>query len=133
MGVLHLKHDAALREKYKTLLYDLPAITVEKVGGAQLETPEGKAKAIGQLIGKHGGELVELNMRHAKWTLERVAPGSASAKVSEQWYCHPLGAKAGQADLDFGWPGESRDFTPQLDLAFKKVNKKKGAPRNASA
>ena len=47
LGVLDLKHHAALREQYKTLLFDFPAITVEKVGEAQLETPEGTAKAIG--------------------------------------------------------------------------------------
>ena len=47
LGVLDLKHHAALREKYKTLVFDFPAITVEKVGEAQLETPEGTAKAIG--------------------------------------------------------------------------------------
>ena len=71
------------QKQIRALLFDFPAITVEKVGKAQLETSEGKAKAIGQLIGKHGGEFVEVNMRHAKWTLERVAPGSASARVSE--------------------------------------------------
>ena len=116
LGVIKVKHDAALREKYSALLFDFPPITVEKVG-KQLETPEGKAKAIGQLIGKHGGEPVKLDRRHANWTLESVPPGSASDKVSEQWYCRPLGAKAGERDLDFGWPGDPADFAIQLDLA----------------
>ena len=129
LGFLDLKHHAALREQYKTLLFDFPAITVEKVGEAQLETPEGKAKAIGQLIGKHGGELVELDRRHANWTLESVPPGSASDKFSEQWYCRPLGVKAGERDLDFGWPGDSADFTIQLYLAFKNATKKRMAAK----
>ena len=102
MGVLKLKNDAALREKYSALLFDIPHISVQKVGEAQLETPEGQAKAIRQLIGKHGGELVELDRRRVNWTLESVPPGSAGDKVSEQWYCRPLGVKAGERDLDFG-------------------------------
>ena len=115
MGVLKLKKDAALREKYRALLFDFPPITVQKAGEAQLETPEGKAKTIGQLIGNHSGELVELDRRHARWTLKRVAPGSASANVSERWYCQQVGAKAGQTNLDFGWPGDSLDFSLQLE------------------
>ena len=108
---------SALFEKYRALLLDFPPITVQKVGEAQLETPEGKAKAIGQLIGKHGGELVEVNRLHTKWTLERVAPGSASAKVSEQWYCQPEGAKAGKPILNVA--GTETSATSRFSLTMR--------------
>ena len=61
----------------------LPAITIEKVGSEQLATTDGRAFAIGQLINKHSGEIVELDQRCVSWTLERLAPGSASAPPSE--------------------------------------------------
>merc|ERR1712025_1552473 len=48
LGVLALRSDATLRDEYNVLLQALPAITLRKVGGAQLATPEGKAYAIGQ-------------------------------------------------------------------------------------
>ena len=84
LGVLPLRAEEALRDEYGVLLQACPPIAVEKVGGAQLSTPGGRAHAIGQLVAKHSGEIVELDQRRANWTLEPVAPGSASAP--------PLGA-----------------------------------------
>ena len=105
LGVLALRSNATLRDEYRVLLQALPAITLRKVGGAQLATLDGKAIAIGQLVAKHSGEIVELDQRRTSWTLQPVAPGSASADLPEQWYCCANRAAAGQADRDFGWPG----------------------------
>ena len=121
LGVLALRSDATLRDEYRVLLQALPAITLRKVGGAQLATPDGKAFAIGQLVAKHSGEIVELDRRRTSWTLQPVAPGSASADLPEQWYCCANRAPAGQADLDFGWPGTSMGFEVQLDLEIRRI------------
>ena len=61
--MLALRSDATLRDEYHVLLQARPAITLEKVGSAQLATLDGKAYAIGQLVSKHGGEIVELDRR----------------------------------------------------------------------
>ena len=121
LGVLALRSDATLRDEYHVLLQALPAITLEKVGSAQLATLDGKAYAIGQLVSKHGGEIVELDRRRTSWTLQPVAPGSASADLPEQWYCCANRDPAGQADLDFGWPGFSMDFELRLDLEIRRI------------
>ncbi len=121
LGVLQLRNDAALRNEYRILLQVPPAITLPKVGEAQLATPERKAVVVGQLVDKHSGEIVELDRRRASWTLERVAPDSASADHSEQWYCCERRARAGRADLDFGWPGTSQEFRMQADLAVRQA------------
>ena len=121
LGVLALRRDANLRDEYRVLLQALPAITLHKVGSAQLATLDGKAFAIGQLVSKHSGEIVELDRRRTSWTLQPVAPGSASADLPEQWYCCANRAPAGQADLDFGWPGFSMGFEVQLDLEIRRI------------
>ena len=54
-----------------SLLEDLPAITIAKVGPEQLATTDGRAFAIGQLVNKHSGEIVELDQRRVSWTLDR--------------------------------------------------------------
>ena len=69
LGVLALRDDATLRDEYSVLLQALPAITLVKVGAAQLATLDGKAYAIGQLVAKHSGEIVELDQRRTSWTL----------------------------------------------------------------
>ena len=121
MGVLALRSNATLRDEYRVLLQALPDITLRRVGSAQLATPDGKAFAIGQLVAKHSGKIVELDRRRTSWTLHPVAPGSASADLPEQWYCCANRAPAGQADLDFGWPGTSMRFEVQLDLDIRRV------------
>ena len=60
LGVLQLRKDGALCDEYRALLQDFPAITLQKVGAAQLATPEGRVKALGQFVAKHNGEIVEL-------------------------------------------------------------------------
>ena len=119
LGVLQLKTDASARHDYRTLLQSLPAITVAKVGPEQLETPEGRARALGQLVDKHSGEIVELDQRRMSWTMERVAPGSASAASSEQWHCCEHRAEAGKAEFEFGWPGDTWQMTVER-LSIKK-------------
>ena len=84
LWVMNLKSDAALRARYDVLLQALPPIVMKKVGAAPLETEDGKAYALGQLISKHSGEIVELDMRRTSWTLQPVAPGCASADLPEQ-------------------------------------------------
>ena len=84
LQVLLLREDAAARDEYRVLLASFPDITITKVGQEQLEPPEGRAKALGQLVDKHSGEIVELDQHRMSWTMERVAPGSASAASSEQ-------------------------------------------------
>ena len=106
-----------MRDQDRVSLQALPSITWAKLGEEQLAATKGKARAIGQLVDKHSGEIVELDRRSTRWALERVAPGSASAKHSGQWFCCEGRAKAGQADLDFGWPGASHDFEMQVDIA----------------
>ena len=121
LAVLKLRKDEALRDEYRTLLKALPAITLEKVGKEQLATPDGRARAIGMLVAKHGGEIVELDRRRARWSLERVVPDAVSARHSEQWYCCPGGVTVDKTDLDFGWPGTSLDFMVQVDVAIRRA------------
>ena len=121
LAVLALRIDATLRDEYGVLLQALPAITLQKVGGAQLATPDGRAFAIGQLVNKHSGEIVDLDRRRTSWTLQLAAPGSASADLPEQWYCCANRATAGHADLDFGWPGTWVAFEVQVDLEIRRI------------
>ena len=63
------------------------------------------AQSVTKLINKYSGELVELDRNEVLWSLETVAPGSASTCHLEQWFCCPKGAKAGMPDLEYGWAG----------------------------
>ena len=77
----------ARRDEYAKLLERFPGSTERKVGGDQLLTPEGRARAVVQLVSKHSGELVELDRSRAGWVLRPVVPGSASTMYSDQWLC----------------------------------------------
>ena len=118
--VLNLHKDEALRHDYWPLLQDLPTITWEKLGGEQCMTSKGKAIAIVHLVSKHGGEIVELDVRHCVWTLEPAQPGSASADYSDQWYCKQNKTTVGHGDPQFGWPGVLKELSP---LKFKEIEK----------
>ena len=88
------------REEYRVLLQSLPDITVSKWTPAKLETTEAKAHAMSKLVTKRSGKLAQLQW---DWRLVRAAPGSASASRPEQWDCGPNRAKAGRADVEYGW------------------------------
>ena len=69
----------------------------------------GRAKAIVQLVTKHGGEVVELNKMETSWVLRPVAPSSASVEWSEQWYCKEGGECVDEKDLEYGFPPSNDD------------------------
>ena len=89
------KHN--MRVEYQQLLKELPASTVKKVPRGQLDTLEGQALAITQLVSKHSGEVVELDPRKQEWRLLDLSavPGSArflqSFTKTEQIWCMPDG------------------------------------------
>ena len=93
----------AKRDEYRMVLQSLPDSTVKKWRQARLETPEAKAHAVSKLTAKHSVEIAELDWRGMSWSLVRVAPDSVSADRSEQWDCRPNKAKAGCADVEYGW------------------------------
>ena len=82
------------------LLSDFPAIAVGKVGG-QLGTEEGRAKAIGQLVAKHAGEVVDFDPNRTFWTLRlKSGPGAASSDsepVHPQLFCVGGGSRSATA------------------------------------
>ena len=86
----------------------------------QLETEEGKAKAIGQLVNKHNGEIVELDTSRPDWTLQPVRPDFASAPLHEQWFCRANGAPSTRPDKDFGGP-PGRCCDDDVDLQIRNV------------
>ena len=96
----------ALRDQYAKLLEQFPGSTAKKVGGDQLLTKEGRAQAVGQLVTKHSGELVELDRNRVGWVLRLVVPGSASTTYSEQWQCREDGKEADTHEFEFGAPPE---------------------------
>ena len=96
---------AILREQHGTLLSELPTITEDKFREAALDTPMARAQVVTKLTNKYSGELVELDRKEVLWSLEPVAPGSASTCHLEQWLCCPKEAKAGMPDLEYDCPG----------------------------
>ena len=58
-----------MRAEYLQLLQDLPAGTVKKLPPMQLNTVQGRALAMMQLVSKHSGEVVELDPRTQDWRL----------------------------------------------------------------
>ena len=125
LGVNELRRNETLRDAYSVLLQALPAIALEKVGAAQLATLEGKAYAIGQLVNKHSGEIVELETNRPDWTLQPVRPDFASAPLHEQWFCRANGAPSTRPDKDFGWPrypGVELDLDRQITIALERYN-----------
>ena len=68
-------HD--MRVEYQKLLQELPPSTMKKLPPHQLNTEQGRALAITQLVSKHSGEVVELDARRAGWRLLEV-PASGS-------------------------------------------------------
>ena len=82
LGVTRLEAEAAvaLRGECAALLERFPDNTLNKVGRDQLSTEVGKAKACVQLVGKHGGEVVEIDRSRGSWVLRPAVPGSASAQ-----------------------------------------------------
>ncbi|CAK0843072.1 unnamed protein product, partial [Prorocentrum cordatum] len=87
------------------LLEDLPGTCARKYGEQHLDSTEGRARLLVGLVKEHSGELVELDRRGSGWEVRAVAPGSASAALtqgSEQWLCCDGGAPAGKVDAEFG-------------------------------
>ena len=100
LGVLRLKEGSSSRVGYihpPALLSDFPAIAVGKVGG-QLDTEEGRAKAIGQLVARHAGEVVDFDSNRTCWTLRpKSGPGVASSDsepVHPQLFCVGGGSRS---------------------------------------
>lgn len=92
LRVQRLRTHPYLRAEYaEALLSDFPATVVGKVGAPQLETEDGRAKALGQLTTKHAGEVVEFDSTRTLWTLLPTSgPGSASSAsepVHPQLFC----------------------------------------------
>ena len=115
---------AARREEYAKLLERFPGSTERKVGGDQLLTLEGRARAVVQLVSKHSGELVELDRNRAGWILRLVVPGSASTMYSDQWQCRGDGKEADTAEFEFGAPlqgGQPSDTSLIMNCESKRV------------
>ena len=66
LGVLGRRDNDVMQFDYSELLTGLPDITIDKVGPEQLATTNGRAFAIGQLVSKHRGEIVELDHGHRR-------------------------------------------------------------------
>ena len=52
-----------MRVEYQQLLQELPSSTMKKVPPHQLNTEQGRALAMAQLVSKHSGEVAELDPR----------------------------------------------------------------------
>ena len=114
----------ARRDEYAKLLERFPGSTERKVGGDQLLTLEGRARAVVQLVSKHSGELVELDRNRAAWILRLVVPGSASTMYSDQWQCRGDGKEADTAEFEFGAPpqgGLPSDTSLVMNFESKRV------------
>jgi len=124
LKVADLRKEHHLREEYDTLLSRLPGTAIRKVGHEQLQTTEGHARALQQLVNKHSGELVELEEYKAAaspWWLSRGPHDQFS--LSEQWYCKEHGEVVGPGDLQDEWtPFNSEDptATQQVELEMNK-------------
>ena len=96
-----------LQHEYNRLLSDLPDSAYEKLGAQQLNTVEGRAKAMTNLVAMHAGEVAELDPRRSSWLLRLKEPGFASADwQNEQWRCcengEPVGSRADE--YEYGKP-----------------------------
>ena len=69
-----------MRVVYRQLLYELPLSTLKKVPPQQLNTQQGRALAITQLVSKHSGEVVELDPRTQDWRLFDLTDVPASGR-----------------------------------------------------
>ena len=105
LGVHSLKKDSSSRVGYvdpPALLSAFPAIAESKLG-AQLSTEQGRARAIGQLVAKHAGEVVDFDSNMTCWTLRpKSGPGAASSDsepVHPQLVCVDGGGAVGHDDL----------------------------------
>ena len=106
---------AARLEEYAKLLERFPDSTVNKVGGAQLNTLEGRAKAVVQLTTKHSGDMVDIDRTLGSWILRPVVPYSASTVAGEQWLRCEEGLEAKEKDSEFGWHGMDH-IALQMDI-----------------
>ena len=107
----------ARRQEYAKLLEQFPFSTANKFGDLQLTTPEGRGQAVGQLVNKHSGEVVELDRMRASWVLLPVVPGSASAFDGDQWLCRADGKEADTREFEFGAPApEGQPFNVALSM-----------------
>jgi len=118
LNVTQLKQEdqQSQREGYQVLLSKFPTITIEKVGHEQLQTIEGQAKTLTQLVNKHSGELVELEA-DAKATRGgwRLVSGSHDQfELGEQWFCIQGGKAVGPGDIQKEWK-PSKETTQEED------------------
>ena len=105
-----------MRVVYRQLLYELPLSVLKKVPPQQLNTQQGRALAITQLVSKHSGEVVELDPRNQEWRLLELSavPGSArtlhSPSQTEQIWCMPDGrtCSSSQYDCQYGFLAQPR-------------------------
>ena len=95
-----------MRVEYQQLLQELPASIVKKLPPEQLNTVQGRALAMTQLVSKHSGEVVELDPRSQEWRLLDLSavPGSArtlhSPSQTEQIWCMPDGRTRSSSQYD---------------------------------
>ena len=61
----------ALREKYAVLLSKLPPNVYEKLTEDELRTPDGRSRALTQLVSLHSGDIVELCRQRTIWHLRK--------------------------------------------------------------
>ncbi len=116
----------ALIEEYGALLAELPDATRQEFPQQQLETADGRARAVAQLATRwHNGEVVELDPERTTWVIVEKTLGSASAPAgfSPQWFCvaggHPVGATLPVSQWqEFGHPRSQAalaDIVDQID------------------
>ena len=124
LGVVPLRDDPSSRVGYidaPALLSDFPDSTVGKVAG-QLDTEQGRAKAIVQLVNKHPGEVVDVDPNMTFWTLRlKSGPGAASSDsepVHPQLFCVDGGSRsatATSASMAAGRRGFASTWMPRLE------------------
>ena len=126
---LKKEDEGVLRQAYRVLLEDFPVTTVQKVGGEQLSTDEGRGQAIAQLSSKFGGEIVELDDKRMGWVLRPTDSGAARVKWTQQWQCKEdatcVGLIASKADPQYGYSGQN-DVRVKMSEEMKRVMKEIG-------
>ena len=81
-----VRDDPTLRSGCATLLSDVPKITVDKFGAAEMQTDEQRARRLLNLVVKHRGEVVEIDLASTTWHLRK---GPHPEEVFQQFLCQP--------------------------------------------
>ena len=77
LKVTDLESDLEVLQKRAALLSRFPESTERQIEPNHLGTAAGRAKAMKQLVSKHGGELAEISPRCSGRVLRRMSQGSA--------------------------------------------------------